>query len=474
MALFKNPFSSEHTNEAKAKALWDRAQKHFEGKLFNRAITDLQDALQLNPEYAKEAYEMMQTLSGEGQDEQSVSVGMALLKLNPTDFELLNRLGNSLRRLGDFNRARNVYTEALKVKQNFVFARYNLAACAFGIATADADLVRQTQAVEALVKPRRYDFQGAHAGCFPLGNQELAGVDGAKGKEPAPAAGVKPESESIRLMLSQDLQRAPGSWSAEYNYGLLLELTGQVDEAIALLKQACTREPHQPAPLNNLAVALLERKNNVEAAETLLTKALHWNPFERTIVLNLAIVSRRANKAFQILKNYVYLGELLAKSHGEFELEKFLAIAEDLFDRHKIVEAIPLFEQLAKEKPSTELFEKLAAMYLSQKRQDLYLHALTRLVKLDPGNKEARQKISDAAKAYEDEAHAKLAKGGKSQAAQLLHKAVQIEENADRWVELAQLYEDLGDEILAGNALKRWKELTVKHTPAPAAPGKAP
>jgi hypothetical protein len=45
-----------------------------------------------------------------------------------------------------------------------------------------------------------------------------------------------------------------------------------------------------------------------------------------------------------------------------------------------------------------------------------------------------------------------------------------IEETADRWVELAQLYEDMGEEIHAGTALKRWKELTVKAAPSSASP----
>ena len=465
MALFKNPFGTEHANEAKAKALWERAHKHFEGKLFNRAITDLQDALSLNPGYATEAYELMLSLSSAGQDEQAVSVGTALLKINPNDHELLNRLGNSLRRVGDFNRAKNVYTQAVKVKPGYAFARYNLAACSFGISTSDADLVKQTAAVEGLTKARRYDFHGSRAGIYPLGNQDAPqGADKAAGSA---KADLKPDADMALTMISQDLQRQPKSWEAEYNYGLILDLAGQTDEALAHLKHACTLDAHRPEPLNNLAVLLMERKNNFEAAESLLTRALTHHPYERTIVLNLGIVSKKANKPFQVMKYYVYLGELLAKSMGEFDMEKVNAIAHDLYERRKYVEAIPVFELLAKEKPRVDLFEKLAAMYLSQKRQDQYLQSLARLVKLDPSNTDAQKKISDAAKAYEEEAHDKVAKGSKAQAAQALHKAVQIEETADRWVELAQLYEDIGEEILAGNALKRWKELTVKPAPSP-------
>ena len=475
MALFKNPFSSDSSNETKAKALWERAFKHFEERLFNRAISDFQAALHLNPGYSKDAYELMQSLSNQGQDEQAVSLGTALVEINPDDHELLNRLGNSLRRRGDFNRAKNVYTQALRVKPNFAFARYNLAACSFGVTAADADLLKQTQAVESLTKPRRYDFRGAHAGSYPLGNQERVPAAGGKAAE-AGASGqaANAQSSAIQGRLAQEFERQPNSWEAAYNYGLILDLQGQPDEAIAKLKQACTLAPQQAAPLNNLAVALLERRNNVEAAEALLTRDLTHNPYERTIVLNLAIVSKRANKAFQVLKYYVYLGDLLGKSMGEFDTDKVVAIGRDLFERHKYVEAIPLFEQLTKERSDTELFEKLAAMYLSQKRQDQYLVTLSRLVKLDPGNKDAQKKISDAATAYEAEAREHAARGSKARAAQSLLKAVQIEETAERWVELAQLYEDTGEEILAGNALKRWKEMTIKPGSSSSAPAKAP
>jgi tetratricopeptide (TPR) repeat protein len=474
VALFKNPFSSETSHEAKAKALWERAHKHFEERLFNRAITDLEDALTLNPGYAKEAYELMESLSSQGQDEQSVSVGTALLKVNPDDHELLNRLGNALRRLGDFNRAKNVYTQAVRANQTFAFARYNLAACSFGVTTADADLVKQTQAVESLSKLRRYDFCGTHAGCYPLGNQPSPrGEDGKAAEAGAPGQSVKPDSDRIQGVLAQEFESQPKSWEAAYNYGLILDLTGRPDEAIAKLKQACTLASHEAAPLNNLAVVLADHKKNLEAAETLLNRVLTHLPYERTVVLNLAIVSKRANKAFQVLKYCVYLGELLSRSLGEFDTDKLAAIAHDLFGRRKYVEAIPLFELLAKEHPNTELFEKLAAMHLSQKRQDQYLLALSRLVKFDPSNQEARHKISEAAKAYEDEAH-KQVKTSKAQAAQSLQKAVLIEETAERWVELAQLYEDLGEEILAGNALKRWKEMTVRPSSAPPASHKAP
>ena len=106
----------------RAKELWDRSIKYFEGKLYNRALKDLQEAIELNPEYGKEAVELMQVFSMQGNDEQAVSVGYALLKTDSTNVELMNKLGNSLRNLNSFDKAKRLYTHALKVNPKFIEA----------------------------------------------------------------------------------------------------------------------------------------------------------------------------------------------------------------------------------------------------------------------------------------------------------------------------------------------------------------
>jgi hypothetical protein len=68
---------------------------------------------------------------------------------------------------------------------------------------------------------------------------------------------------------------------------------------------------------------------------------------------------------------------------------------------------------------------------------------------------------------YEKQAREKGEKGSRHQAISLMVKAVKIEETPERWVELAQWYEEEGEEILASNAIKRWKQLTApKEAPA--------
>jgi len=201
-------------------------------------------------------------------------------------------------------------------------------------------------------------------------------------------------------------------------------------------------------------------KANLEKAETLLLKNLSAHRYDRTTVLNLAAIYKKQGKHFQTLKYYVYLGDLLAKSLGEFDTAKAEEHAQDLFTRRKYMEAIPFFENLAKEKQEDFWYEKLAIMFFNQKKEDLYVKTLKDLLAMNPSHADAMEKIRTAAQGYEDQAREKMDKGSKRQAIQLFEKAVKIEETAERWVELTQLYHEEGEEVLADYAMKKWKQLS--------------
>ncbi|HEX7927652.1 MAG TPA: tetratricopeptide repeat protein, partial [bacterium] len=374
MALWNNVFRSGTANEAKAKEVWDRAMKYFDGKLYNRALQDLEEAVQLNPALRQEAFELMQVLSGQGDDDTAVSVGIALLKLDPQNHELMNRLGNVLRRMNSFGRASKLYTQALKIEPQFTEAKYNLAACAVAVVTADMELVRQTRAVEPYARLRRYEFVGAREGFHPVDNENLA--DEKKAATKKPLAKIEPPAEKpdpaveaqmieMKAMeLRKDAENQPGTWEAEYNLGLFFDLAKQHQTAATHYRAAYSVAPDNRRVVNNLAVAILEQDPAAQEGEDLLLENLRRHKFDRTTVLNLAVLNKRAGKAFQQLKWYVYLGDLLARSMGEFELDKVIAHGKELFERRKYVETVPIFENLAKEIPQEFWLDKLAVMYL--------------------------------------------------------------------------------------------------------------
>jgi tetratricopeptide (TPR) repeat protein len=472
LALWDRFIQSGNENEKRAQELWERAQKYFEGKLYNRALKDLSDAITLNPGLAREAMELMNVFSAQGSDEQALSVGLALLKVENQNPELMNRLANTLRKLGSFSRAKKLYTMAIKLDPHNKEYKYNLAACSFAITASDGELVRQTRAVEAYTEPRRYGFQGTRQDFYPIPNQVLED-EKSRGKkkeaeEPEQGADTEMDEESraqmVELMVKQlkeDISASQGAWEDEYNLGLFYDLVGYGELAIQHLTRAHELAEDHPEPGNNLGVAVLAHKQDLTQAETILLKNLSRHKFDRTTVLNLAVLYRQQpGKGFQTLKYYVYLGDLLAKSLGEFDTGKMEQHAQDLFQRRKYLEAVPIFENLAREKQEEYWYEKLAVMFFNQKKEDLYIKALKDLLRIAPENDDAAKKVSSAAQTYEDQAHERIAKGNKRMAIQLLEKAVKIEESAERWVELAQLYEDEGEEILMDNAIRKWKQLS--------------
>lgn len=468
MAIWDRFIHSHDKDEKRAKELWERAIKYYEGKLYNRALKDLQEAIDLSPEYGKEAVELMHTFSMQGNDEQALSVGYALIRMDPQNTELMNKLGNSLRKLNSFDKARRLYTQAVRLKPDYTEAKYNLAASSFRITTADQDLLRQTRKVEAFTEPRRYEFQGSRAGYCPVPNQSLEAEEDKRGhKRREEEAEEEPDEEQLAVQrermiqeLKGDLQANPGTWEAEFNLALLYDLIGYGELAIQHYRMAVEIDPEHRMSANNLAVALVVHKQELDEAESVLLKNLERHRHDRTTVLNLALLYRRRGKGFQTLKFFTYLGDLLAKSLGEFETDKVEEYAQQLFQRRKYLEAVPIFENLATETRDPFWLEKLAVMYYNQKREDLYVRTLKRLHRLDPDNEEAPAKLDELAGRYDKEAHEKLKRGSKQHAIQLLQKAVRVVETPERWVELAQLYEDVGEEILMDNAIKRWKKLT--------------
>ena len=470
MALWDKFLHSGENPEEKAKMLWARAQKYFEGKLYNRALKDLSDAITLQPSLVKEAVELMQAFMSQGNNEQALSVGLAMLKMDPKNYELMNRLGNALRKMGSFSKASKLYTMALKINPKFSEGRYNLAACSFGITVSDGELIRNTRAVEAYVEYRRYGFLGDRVDFYEIPNQVLEKAEDKKGKgkeepeaeeeEPIDEEALAQMIDTMARQLKEDIAATQGAWEAEYNLGLFYDLVNMGELSLKHYQTALEHAHDNVQVNNNMAVALCVHKNNLEQAETILLQNLRTHRYDRTTVLNLAAIYKKQAKQFQILKYYVYLGDLLAKSLGEFDTVKVEAHAQDLFQRRKYIEAIPFFENLAKEKQEDFWFEKLAVMFFNQKKEDLYIKTLKDLLKVNPSHSDARDKIKTAAQEYEDQARQKMDKGSKRQAIQLFEKAVKIEETAERWVELTQLYHDEGEEILADFAMKKWKTLS--------------
>lgn len=475
MALWDKLINKGDKGKKEAQELWDRAIKYFDGKLYNRALKDLGDALVLNPEFKSQAVDLMHSLSGSDNEEMAISVGFALLKMDPKDSELMNKLGNSLRKTHSFAKAQKLYQYALKINPKFTFAKYNLAATSFRITTADSELVTQTKKAESLSVFRKYEFQGNRVEFHPLHNEVMNHTGEVEQFEPEEDEGEGGEGEESREMseeeqaiindgkiqtLKSDITDSNGSWESHFNMGLFYDLLDMGELAVQNYKAAMEKEPGQIIPINNLAVALSSHMEKHQEAETLLLKALEKNRYERTLLLNLAMVYKKMAKGFQMLKFFVYAGDLLAKSMYQFDTHDAQEHAKDLFERRKYLEAIPVFEHFSLEKPDDYWFEKLVVMYHNQKKDEMEINTLKRHARFNPEHPGAGPKLIEIADGLEKEAREKMEKGNRFPAISLLEQANKIKETPERLLDLVQLYQEEGEEILSDNALRKFKKLT--------------
>ena len=352
-------------------------------------------------------------------------------------------------------------------------ARYNLAASSFGITTNDGALISQTRKAEQLKEFRRFPFQGNRADFFPVPNEELDEESEGAAKDEGGEEGEELSEEAKQQMLDGfikklkgDVEATASSWESLFNLGLFYDINDMGKLAVQNYRQAMEKDPEHRMSRNNLAVALIVHENDLAEGESLLLQNLAAHRYDRTTVLNLALVNRKKEKSFQTLRFFTYVGDLLAKSLDQFETEKAEEHARELFEKRKYYDAIPIFENMAVEKQEDYWLEKLAVMYLNQKNEDKYLLTFKRLLRINPQHQEARAKLTEYANNYEAEGREKIEKGSRYQAIEFFLKAVKVEETPERWLELAQLYQDEGEEILADNALRRWKKLTGEESEA--------
>ena len=101
----------------------------LDGKLYKQAMIEFQNAYESEPKHAAQRLEKeFNDASGVSDFEAALSIGLVLIKIKKTDFELANTLGNCARRQKNYKQANNLYRHALKINKNYAFAFYNLAA----------------------------------------------------------------------------------------------------------------------------------------------------------------------------------------------------------------------------------------------------------------------------------------------------------------------------------------------------------
>ena len=253
-------------------------------------------------------------------------------KIDPNNASIHNNLGNIFKNLGEINKAKEEYEEALRIDPNSASAHNNLANI----------LAKQNKMLEAITHYReairiRPEYTDAH---YNLGL--LLAKQG--------------KNEETLLHLEAIILWDPENVSALENAGAILGEQGNFDKAINYLEKALEKEPEHIETLKNLGAIFLIKKNLDRALQCYL-KVLLIAP-ELDIHYNIAVIymdQGRYNDAIE------YFSHVLKINPNDFRaLNNIGAIYLKVGDYPKAIEYYKTALQI--EPDNTEITYLLAAL----------------------------------------------------------------------------------------------------------------
>ena len=141
MKILEKFFSKDDPNK-ELNSILERGKSLLEKNFYDWAAVEFNKALELDPKLASETVtKLFQEMQGGGNPDGIISLGVNVLKTNPKNVELANLLGNTYRKINDWNHAKNMYNLCLKHDPDFKNASYNLAAATAKIEIADGNAV---------------------------------------------------------------------------------------------------------------------------------------------------------------------------------------------------------------------------------------------------------------------------------------------------------------------------------------------
>lgn len=441
-----------------AKKKWSAALQNFSKKLYNRAMLDLKDAIQLNPEFLEEARNQLENYAGSSQEEKAIAMGLVILGFDRKNVQLMNKVGNLYREINQFGRAMKIYRQALKIQPKDNHVKYNLAACTFKIKTANEILVRQTKEMFKFSQYRRFGYQLQYDDKIPKIQNELLETNSPNQEEiNNEPIGV----EEVEIWIPKFEEKAksnPKSWKHQFDLAVLYDIGLFGDLAIKYYQQAGVISPENPVIQNNLGVAFDNYKNDFQQARTVLQQILKKHLVQRYIVLNLAILHKKHQKGFSSLKYFTYLGELLSKSHGLFHVDEMIEQADIFYEKGEDQSAENLYKALLEENENPEWYFRLGVIAWKRNEKKYAVEYWHKSVEIEPDYQPAVESLSKHSIAIEEEAHDLIQDNFLADAVPLLEYAISILPKIETCEKLSEIYDILGEKEKADQmALKIMK-----------------
>ena len=491
--MFGKLFSSKDPNK-EVNSILERGKSLLEKNFYDWAAVEFNKAMELNPKLAADTVtKLFQEMQGGGNPDGIISLGIIVLKMDPTNTELTNLLGNNYRKKQDWKRANNMYKLCLKHDPDFTNAIYNQAATIAKIKIADGNAVSAIGEFEKMtdfVLPdinegmeKLKDMQQLFAVVMDEESDEQA--DEEKGnevkeetKEQAENGGKENDSSEVNEDDAQDekeiqdeenridpaqtfkyiisnIEEESEEWKeACFTLGIYCLKTKEGKTARSVFKHLLMREKEN-VDLRCFLVLAISLDGKIDNAIEILQNILGQNPNHRYSNVNMGILFKNKGMLQQSRVCFFKTFDLLERSHGDYDISVCLENADKLFNDNRVKTALEIYEPLVTEITSQELLIRIAKIYVENKAWDDAFEIYRRILRINRKNKEAREGIKSVHAAYLIASENSLKQNDAKNAAlaidkalsiavskNLLQKAINLNillENENRAVELEQM-----------------------------------
>jgi tetratricopeptide (TPR) repeat protein len=455
---------------------------YFEQKDTARAIQHFKRALELERAYEPAKRNLYTIYLNRGKELINESMYYAAIDLLldgigffPDKPELHETLGTAYNRTGQFQKAIDQYTQALRINPGFMPARSNMAGCYNNQGVKYAESGQWEKAVEAYTEALRF---------APGMKEAERNISAAYWNRAVELSKAGRDSEAIEAY-KQFLARDPNNKEAYNNLGAVYFRTAQYQKAAAAFKSALDLDPGSKEIRHNLAIAyhkqgvfLLERKAYSQAARE-FEKGLEIAPDDINLHLSLAQVYQRLEKWDDATQ---HINKALELEPGNTTARKIMANLNiqrgaAYLQAKEYQKSLHCYSEVPDDLMPPSTHNTIGYLYIMEK---MYLEAVDEfdeVLEADPKDKIAHQNLlsieSRLSQARSQEARSKLARvrlslamshmgrGNRTNAKNVLKSAIDLRpQDKDLRYLLAEGCIKLAEVFKQRNALKEAGELT--------------
>ncbi len=455
-------------------------------KFYNGAMVEFDKAMSINPQdvYPRLKEELAQ-FAAMGNLESAVSIGLNLIKDNNRDFELANRLGNYARELKNYPQAEQLYKTALKAKQNYEPAFYNLAACMARVDKYDEAVISSVSSFNDLTDFVYPDFIGPEK-ILELMRQEIESakeervaekiqelqllkeqklnegatveashfdLDIKRIQEKALNATVEDFLDEFQRLIETDTEQANNHI---YNLGLFSLRNNRIDIAEDAFKRLNEADYFYKPMLLNLCLA---KAGKLEEGIAGMSRLLGGNEFNRYNNVNIGLMYKKAKKKFLATKYLIKTASLLEKSGGIYSMRKLVRQAHRAFEDGHFAKALSFYKIACTEYPEPLLWLRMGEIYREQKKIDEATRCYKELLAAYPDNEEGKAKLKEMHDYYFSKAEQLMHNMKFKPATDYVHKALGILRLPETVKKAAAIYSQLKNSEKEEQYLEEYRQM---------------